>query len=211
MADSSMADSSMASGTCGWNHNIHYHPVVLAAVPAGAQRALDVGCGTGLLARELRDRVPYVMGLDADEPSLAAARTADPDGRVDWVLGEFGGVGLTPGSFDFVSCVAALHHMDAAPALTRMAALLRPGGRLLVVGLARSASVADLVADGAGVVVHRRERLRRQFAEVTAPVVWPPPVTYREMRRIAAEVLPGARYQRRVLFRYTLSWQRPEA
>jgi SAM-dependent methyltransferase len=211
MAGSSRAGRDRAGRGNGWNHNVHYHPVVLAAVTAGAQRALDVGCGTGQLARELRDRVPYVMGLDADEPSLTAARAADPAGRVDWVRGDFAAVDLAPGSFDFISCVAALHHVDAAPALARMAALLRPGGRLLIVGLARSASAADLLADVAGVVVHRRERLRRQFTEVTAPVVWPPPVTYREMRRIAAEVLPGARYRRRVLFRYTLSWQRPEA
>jgi SAM-dependent methyltransferase len=201
----------MAASSNGWNHNVHYYPVVLAAVPAGAQRALDVGCGTGLLARELRDRVPYVMGLDADEPSLTAARAADPDRRVDYVLGDFGAAALEAGSFDFISCVAALHHLDAAPALRQMSALLRPAGRLLIVGLARSRSVADLAADAAGVVVHRRELVRREFTEVTAPMVWPPPVTYRQMRRLAAEVLPGARYRRRVLFRYTLSWQKPAA
>ena len=27
-----------------WNHNIHHLPVVLAAVPHGAERALDIGC-----------------------------------------------------------------------------------------------------------------------------------------------------------------------
>ena len=40
-----------------WNHNIHFHPVVLDAVPTGARRALDVGCGAGGLARELAERV----------------------------------------------------------------------------------------------------------------------------------------------------------
>ncbi len=33
-----------------WNHNVHYQPVILGAVPAGCGRALDVGCGDGLLA-----------------------------------------------------------------------------------------------------------------------------------------------------------------
>jgi SAM-dependent methyltransferase len=201
----------MAAGSNGWNHNIHYYPEVLAAVPAGARRALDVGCGTGLLARELRGRVPYVMGLDADEPTLTAARAADPDGRVDYVLGDFAAAALEPGSFDFISCVAALHHMEATPALGQMSALLRPGGRLLIVGLARSRNIGDLMADAAGAIVHRRELLRRQYTEVTAPTVWPPPVTYSQMRRIAGQVLPGARYRRRVVFRYTLSWQKPAA
>ena len=51
-----------------WNHNIHYHPVVLATVPAGARTALDVGCGEGTLARALRRRVPHVLGMDRHEP-----------------------------------------------------------------------------------------------------------------------------------------------
>jgi 2-polyprenyl-3-methyl-5-hydroxy-6-metoxy-1,4-benzoquinol methylase len=201
----------MAAGRSGWNHNIHYHPVVLAAVPAGAERALDVGCGTGLLARELREQVPYVMGVDADEPALTAARAADPDGSVDYVLGDFRETDLRPESFDFISCVAALHHMDAAAALGRMAGLLRRGGRLAVVGLARIGSAADLPAEVAGSVVRRFELLRREYTEVTAPVLWPPPVTYGAMRRIAREVLPGARFRRRALWRYTLTWRKPGA
>jgi hypothetical protein len=28
-----------------WNHNLHYHRVILDAVPAGCRRSLDVGCG----------------------------------------------------------------------------------------------------------------------------------------------------------------------
>ena len=33
-----------------WNHNLPYHRVILAAVPDGARRSLDVGCGVGMLA-----------------------------------------------------------------------------------------------------------------------------------------------------------------
>ena len=39
-----------------WNHNVHYLPVILAAVPPGCGAALDVGCGDGLLARRLAAR-----------------------------------------------------------------------------------------------------------------------------------------------------------
>jgi SAM-dependent methyltransferase len=201
----------MAAGRSGWNHNIHYHPVVLAAVPAGAQRALDVGCGAGMLARELRERVPDVLGLDLDEPSLSTARAADPGGRVGYVLGDFRAAGLKPQSFDFISCVAALHHMDAAAGLGRMAELLRPGGRLAIVGCARIGGLRDWPAEAAGLVLHRLQLLRREHTELTAPTLWPPPVTYGEMRRIAREVLPGARFRRRALWRYTLTWQKPEA
>jgi len=36
-----------------WNHNVHYQPVILNAVPPGCRTALDVGCGDGLLAARL--------------------------------------------------------------------------------------------------------------------------------------------------------------
>ena len=58
-----------------WNHNIHYHPLVLAAVPDHAERALDVGCGEGMLARELRRRVPHVVAIDRDEQSIRPAES----------------------------------------------------------------------------------------------------------------------------------------
>ena len=85
-------------GSNGWNHNIHYTRSCWPRCPAGAQRALDVGCGAGMLARELRERVPDVVGLDLDEPSLNAARAADPGGRVRYVLGDFRDTGLRPQS-----------------------------------------------------------------------------------------------------------------
>jgi hypothetical protein len=37
----------MARAGC-WNHNVHYQPVILGAVPAGCGTALEVGCGDGL-------------------------------------------------------------------------------------------------------------------------------------------------------------------
>src|SRR5438477_5192535 len=30
-----------------WNHNVHYQPVILRAVPPGCGAALEVGCGDG--------------------------------------------------------------------------------------------------------------------------------------------------------------------
>ena len=197
-----------------WNHNIHYHPAVLAAVPAGAARALDVGCGDGRLARELRAVVPRVTALDRDEPTLAAAWAADGGLGIDYVLGDFLSQDFEAGSFDFVGCIATLHHMEAGDGLRRMADLLRPGGRLAVVGLARLGGIrgiGDLPAEIGGFLLHRLKRSRHQFVRVTAPTLWPPPETYGSMRRIARATLPGADFRRRLLWRYTLVWEKPAA
>ena len=185
----------MAAGL--WNHSIQYYPVVLAAIPFGAQRGLDVGCGEGMLARELRQRIPRVTALDKHEASLQAARNSDGGLGIDYVAGEFLTCELEPGSFDFICSVAALHHMDAAAGLRRMRELLKPGGRLAIVGCARPSGLADLPAEAGGMVVHRLHLLRKQFLEMAAPTCWPPPETYAGMRRIAREVLPGAQFRRR--------------
>lgn len=189
-----------------WNHNLHYHQWVLDVAPSGSTRALDVGCGEGILARQLRLRIPDVTGIDLDEPSLELARAHPAD--VSYVHGDVLAHDFEPASFDLIVSIATLHHMDARVALDRMRELLRPGGVLAVVGLARLASPADLAVAVAGVVANRVAMARRGYWEHSAPVVWPPPETYRNMRRIAS-TLPGAQFRRRLYFRYSLLWRRP--
>lgn len=188
-----------------WNHNIHYHSRVLRAVPRGAERALDVGCGEGMLARELRRLVPHVTGLDPDEPSIEQARRQPGD--VEYVVGDVLTHPFAPGSFDVVACVATLHHMDAAAGLRRMRELLRPGGVLVVIGCARSSLPRDLPRELAAVAGNAVLRAGKSYWEHPSPVLWPPPVTYGQMRQLAAELLPGSVYRRHLLWRYSITWR----
>lgn len=190
-----------------WNHNIHYHRVVLEAVPAGARRALDVGCGEGKLARDLRAVVPEVVAIDQDAPTLERARQVGGD--IEYVVGDVLTHDLEPASFDLVASIATLHHLDAEAGLRRLGELVRPGGTLVVVGLARSQYPCDAVPDLAGAVATRVHKVTKTYQEVDAPMVWPPPLTYAETRALAVEVLPGVTYRRHVLFRYSLTWVRP--
>jgi len=116
---------------------------------------------------------------------------------------------LEPGSFDHIASIAALHHMDAAAALQRMRELLAPGGTLAIVGLARPRYPGDLPFAAAGAIGHRVLRLRRSYGEDSAPRLWPPPATFSEARRVARRVLPGVRYRRLLLWRYSLVWRKP--
>jgi SAM-dependent methyltransferase len=196
-------------GSRGWNHNLHYHRVILGAVPPGAARALDVGCGEGFLARDLARIVPDVVAIDRHGPSIDRARAHSPPGGVEYVLGDFLSHELPIGSFDVVASVAVLHHMDMEEALVRMRDLLRPGGALVAVGMARSHRPADYMVDAAGAVVHMRYKLTTEHVEQTSPIVWPPPLGYRQVRQLAGRVLPGARYRRHLIWRYSLVWTKP--
>ena len=178
-----------------WNHSTHHHHLVLDAVRPHHRRAIDVGCGEGVLTRELRAVLPDVTGVDVDGPVVALARGRDPDGLVTWVHGDVHAVDLAPA--DLVASVAALHHGDTAAGLLRLRALVRPGGTLVVVGLARTGPRA-WPADAAGAVVHRVLRRRHGFREHSAPVR-PATETYTQVRRTAEALLPGVRYRRHLL------------
>ncbi len=206
-----MDDGRMVPDAARWNHNIHYYRLVSAALPAGTERVADVGCGEGMLTRLLRRQVPYVVGIDADPGSIELARQQDPDARIGYQFGDFRTHPFPAGSFDAVTCVAALHHMRPAPALTGMAELLRPGGVLIVVGCARSRLPADLPWEAAGVLTHRLLRLTRAEWHQPAPTVWPPAHTHAQLRRLAQRLLPGVRYRRHLLWRYSLTWTKPPA
>jgi SAM-dependent methyltransferase len=202
-----------------WNHNVHYHRVIFEAIPPRCHQALDVGCGTGLLTRKLRRVVPGVTGVDRDERCIAVARSRGAPGDITYCCGDFLDLPLEPGSFDLITAVASLHHMDTAACLSRMRDLLRPGGVLVIVGLARDGwSPADLALEFPAVVSNRVQLLRHRAARRQAgraagdyqpPVVWPPPETYRETRRLAGRLLPGMRYRRRLLWRYSICWRKP--
>lgn len=64
-----------------------YRYYAALAVSAGVSRAVDLGCGTGTLARLLASRGVRVTGVDPDPEMLRVARARDPEGRVDWRLG----------------------------------------------------------------------------------------------------------------------------
>ena len=197
-----------------WTHNGHYHQVILDAMPAGCATALDVGCGTGALTRRLRAAGLRVTGLDRDEPCIRVARAHPGAAGLGYLVGDIGRAPLQPGSFDLVTSVAMVHHMDAALALERMSGLLRPGGVLAIVGLARDSTPADFglaVPASVGTQLHRladasRHRLPPPHQP---PLVWPPPLSFRQMRRLAERLLPGVRYRRHLYWRYSLIWAKP--
>jgi len=104
----------------------------LLAPLTGDERALDVGCGTGALAYALAPLVGEVVGVDADEDYLAAARRDAPAGCT-FVVGDAETLPFPYGDFDLVGCLRVLHHVRRPElVVAEIARVTRPGGRILL-------------------------------------------------------------------------------
>ncbi|MFD6140334.1 class I SAM-dependent methyltransferase [Promicromonospora sp. NPDC060271] len=198
-----------------WSHNDHFHGWILRRLPARRRRALDVGCGAGLLLSRLRGHFDEVLGVDADAAMAAvSAERFAGDPAVSVRHARFEDV---DGTFDTITMVAVLHHLPLEAALRHASELLEPGGRLLVVGLARPDTVTDLVWEVAssllnplvGIVKHPQPVTRSVDDAGPAMPVRDAAETFTELARVVRRELPGARIRRRLFFRYTLEWTRP--
>lgn len=196
-----------------WNHNVHYQKLVLRLLPAGCARALDVGCGDGLLAGRLAAVVPAVTGVDhSPEAIMMAGKRHGGLPNVTFVRGDFLDEDLLPaGGYDFVSAVAVVHHTDFGRAMAALRRLLAPGGRLVVIGLGKDTSPLDGIYRLAGQAASR----------VLAPfhggkrgpgdgvLAMDPVMPWALIGREARRTLPGCRFRRLLLRRYLLVWDKP--
>jgi ubiquinone/menaquinone biosynthesis C-methylase UbiE len=98
-------------------------------LPNGA-RALDVGTGPGLAVRQLMERLPFVVGVDASPDMLRHARTLfAPGKRAPLVAGDALRLPLADASFDAALATNLLFLLpDPAAGLRELARVTRPGG-----------------------------------------------------------------------------------
>ncbi|MGK5694467.1 class I SAM-dependent methyltransferase [Streptomyces sp. URMC 128] len=197
-----------------WDHNAHFHRWILRQLPRRVGSALDVGCGSGDLARLLAGRAERVHGVDADPAIIARARELTPTAvPVTYTVAD-APAGLPAGPYDVITCVAVVHHLPFAQALQAFRDRLAPGGTLVIVGVSRERTPVDHLLGFASIplnivmaLLKNRGRRVSHPASMTARTL-PAAMTFPEIVRETRTVLPGARLRRRLFWRHTLVWHR---
>lgn len=182
-----------------WNHNTELYPTV-AELIRGHELVLDVGCGDGTLVDYLNGLGHRAMGVDHDQSVLPTGE----DANCHWA--DATNLPFVHDSFDAVVTVATLHHhRDPTLALGEMRRVLRPGGIIVVVGLAADRAPADYARSA-------RDSVRSTWL-ARGKTGWEPPVeivdpskSWAETREQVLAVLEGGSFQRVGSFRYLAVW-----
>ncbi|WP_298179548.1 class I SAM-dependent methyltransferase [Saccharomonospora sp.] len=200
-----------------FDHNTHYHPLLLRLVPPGARRALDVGCGMGEFARKLAARGLDVDAIDPAGEVLEPAKAlgSPGPGTITYHRADVTEHPLPPRHYDVITCIASLHHLPFDTVATLRDALA-PGGVLAVLGLARPSTPRDRAVWLASLplnyvaqaVVSVAERLNGGADPVPEAPIRDWDMSLNHIRREAARLLPGSRIQVLPFWRYLLVYRR---
>jgi SAM-dependent methyltransferase len=195
-----------------------YDHLLLSMVPASCRELLEVGCGSGRMARLLAGRAHHVIGIDASAQMIELARArATGVPSLDFVCDDFMTHSFAGQEFNCVFTITTLHHLEYGPALGRMKSLLAPGGTLIVHDVRAAAGASDWLGSGIRATARgeiagwlaRRMRTRGGLAQA-----WRDHgatdryLDISGVHALCAEHLPGATIHNHPLWRYTIVWRK---
>ncbi len=137
------------------------------------KRALDVGCGGGILTEALARSGAQALGIDLAEPALEAGRRHAAEQKVTV---EYRALAIEelareqPASFEVVTCMEMLEHVpDPASVVRACAEAVKPGGHVFFSTINRTPKAYALAILGAEYVLKLIPRGTHDYAKFIRP------------------------------------------
>ncbi|GHB99012.1 class I SAM-dependent DNA methyltransferase [Cerasicoccus arenae] len=113
-----------------WNRYLDQPMIEALFDGLAAGRVVDLGCGSGLMTRWLRDQGHIAVGVDFSETLIDIARTENPD--LDFSVANIKATPYPASSFDIAVSALVLHYeQDLGPIFAEVARVLRPNSRFI--------------------------------------------------------------------------------
>ena len=143
------------------------------AAPLQGARVLDVGCGGGILSEAMARDGARVLGIDLAQAVLDVAELHALESRLAVEYRAVGAEELAaaqPDSFDLVTCMEMLEHVpDPAATLKALAALVKPGGNVIVSTLNRKPQAFAVAIIGAEYIARLLPRGTHEYLKFIRP------------------------------------------
>jgi 2-polyprenyl-6-hydroxyphenyl methylase/3-demethylubiquinone-9 3-methyltransferase len=137
------------------------------------RRVVDIGCGGGILTEAMAARGAVTLGIDLGDKALGVARLhqLDSGAAVEYRLIAAETLAAEmPGAFDVVTCMELLEHVpDPASIVAACAALVRPGGTVVVSTISRNLKAYALAVIAAEYILGLLPRGTHDYAKFLQP------------------------------------------
>jgi ubiquinone/menaquinone biosynthesis C-methylase UbiE len=203
-----------------WNHNNHYHDLLLKHVPSNCDEALEIGCGAGEFSRKLSQRAKHVLALDLSPEMIGIAKERSSAQRnIDYQVTDVLQWDFPIARFDCIASIATLHHLPLEEMLAKMKQALKPNGTLLVLDLYDGGLRLDNLLPNIAAVLMSAvyKQVKNGGAKPSAEenAAWEEHgkdevySTIAEVKTICDRLLPQAQVRQHLLWRYSLVWKKP--
>jgi len=136
-------------------------------------RTLDVGCGGGILSEAMARAGAEVLGIDLSRAVLDVAELHALEGGIRVEYRAIGAEELAqerPAAFDLVTCMEMLEHVpDPAATVKALAALVKPGGHIVVSTLNRNPLAFAVAIVGAEYIARVLPRGTHEYLKFIRP------------------------------------------
>jgi len=198
-------------------------------LPHRFEKALDAGCGSGMLSLLLSKYVNHVVGIDLSHSIINIAKRQKADQQrtnVDFLVADLENLAFREQSFDVVVSNYALNHTSLEVTLPALRQLVKPGGRIIIRDLTTQFPRLDafrfwrrlrILWNNKRFIRSRRFRTFWQTLSFTMSSRWIDCLTSENYHKLTPEAfrtiyhrfLPGCQLVRRHHWEMTAVWEAP--